>query len=60
MIELGKGQGNYKIHNDNMSNIHLAKNVVFNAKTKHTQLRYHFISSLLENNQLSLVKIHTI
>ncbi|KAK2996986.1 hypothetical protein RJ639_025946 [Escallonia herrerae] len=39
------------------SAIHLAKNSAFHSRTKHIQLRYHFIRSLLEDGQLNLEKI---
>ncbi|KAK3002524.1 hypothetical protein RJ639_022091 [Escallonia herrerae] len=39
------------------STIYLAKNSAFHSRTKHIQLRYHFIQSLLEDGQLNLKKI---
>jgi len=39
--------------------IHLAKNSKFHSKTKHIQLKYHFIRSVLEDGQLKLEKMHT-
>ncbi|KAK3027347.1 hypothetical protein RJ639_041588 [Escallonia herrerae] len=39
------------------SAIHLAKNSAFHSRTKHIQLMYHFIRSLLEDGQLNLEKI---
>ncbi|KAK3004505.1 hypothetical protein RJ639_018768 [Escallonia herrerae] len=39
------------------SAIHLAKNSAFHSRTKHIQLSYHFIRSLLEDGQLNLEKI---
>ena len=44
---------------DSQSAIHLAKNSALRSKTKHIQLRYHFIRSVLEDGQLKLEKIHT-
>ena len=41
------------------SSIHLAKNSALHSKTKHIQLQYHFIWSVLEDGQLKLDKIHT-
>ena len=43
MEELGKKQENNRLHCDNESAIHLANNSAFHSKTKHIQLRYHFI-----------------
>jgi hypothetical protein len=59
MEELGKKQENNKLYCDSQSAIHLAKNSAFHSKTKHIQLRYHFIRSTLEDGQLKLEKIHT-
>ncbi|KAK3030742.1 hypothetical protein RJ639_036546 [Escallonia herrerae] len=39
------------------SAIYLAKNSAFHSRTKHIQLMYHFIRSLLEDEQLNLEKI---
>jgi len=39
--------------------IHLAKNSAFHSNTKHIQLRYHFIRSILEYGHLKLEKMHT-
>jgi hypothetical protein len=59
MEELGKKQENNKLYCDSQSAIHLAKNSAFHSKTKHIQLRYHFIRSALEDGQLKMEKIHT-
>ena len=44
---------------DSQSAIHLAKNSALHSKTKHIQLWYHFIRSVLEDGQLKMEKIHT-
>jgi hypothetical protein len=59
MEELGKKQENSRLYCDSESAIHLAKNSAFHSKTKHIQLRYHFIRSTLEDGHLKLEKIHT-
>jgi hypothetical protein len=59
MEELGKKKENSRLYSDSQSAIHLANNLAFHSKTKHIQLRYHFIRSVLENGQLKLEKIHT-
>ena len=59
MEELGKKQESSRLYCDSQSAIHLAKNSAFHSKTKHIQLRYHFIRSVLEDGQLKLEKIHT-
>ena len=37
----------------------LAKNPVFHAKTKHIDVKYHFIRAVLEDKLIQLVKVHT-
>ena len=37
----------------------LAKNLVFHAKTKHIDVKYHFIWDVLEDKHMELVKVHT-
>jgi hypothetical protein len=59
MEELGKKQENSRLYYDSESAIHLAKNSAFHSKTKHIELRYHFIRSALEDGNLKLENIHT-
>ncbi|MCO5583240.1 hypothetical protein L7F22_037149 [Adiantum nelumboides] len=47
------------LHCDSQSVIQLARNLVFHAKTKHVDVRYHFIREVLEDKRLQLVKVHT-
>ncbi|KAL5761263.1 hypothetical protein ACOSQ2_020101 [Xanthoceras sorbifolium] len=54
---LGKKQEDNVLYCDSQSAIHLAKNPSFHSRTKHIQLRYHFIRSLLEDGILKLQKI---
>ena len=56
---MGKKQELGRLYSDSQSAIHLAKNSAFHSKTKHIQLKYHFIQSTLEDGQLKLEKIHT-
>ena len=58
MEELGKKHESSRLYCDSQSAIHLAKNSAFHLKTKHIQLRYHFIRFVLEDGQLKLEKIH--
>ena len=44
---------------DNQSAIHIEKNLAFHYKTKHIQIKYHLIRSILEDGHLKLEKIHT-
>jgi len=59
MKELGKEQDNSKLFNDSQSAIHLAKNATFHSRTKHIDIKYHFIRSLLEDGLFTLQKINT-
>jgi hypothetical protein len=59
MEEFKKKQENGRLYCDSESAIHLAKNSTFHSKTKHIQLRYHFIRCTLEDGHLKLEKIHT-
>ena len=47
------------LHCDSQSAILLAKNLVFHAKTKHIEVKYHFIREMLEDKLMKLVKVHT-
>ena len=57
--ELGHPQKDNYLFIDSQSAIHLAKNLALHSKTKHIQLWYHFIRSVLEDGRLKLEKIHT-
>ncbi|MCO5597082.1 hypothetical protein L7F22_051156 [Adiantum nelumboides] len=47
------------LHCDSQSAIMLARNPVFHAKTKHIEVKYHFIRSVLDDKSTTLVKVHT-
>jgi hypothetical protein len=55
--ELGKKNEKSVLHSDSQSAIFLTKNPAYHSRMKHIQLRYHFIRSLLESEQLILEKI---
>lgn len=55
--ELGKEQDNVSMFSDSQSAISFAKNSVFHSRCKHIQLRYHFIRELINDGDLSLLKI---
>ena len=59
MEELGKKLENSRLYSDSQSAIHLAKNSVFHSRTKHIELKYHFIRSILDEELLKQEKIHT-
>ena len=47
------------LHCDSQSAIMLARNPVFHAKTKHIEVKYHFIRDVLDSKNIELVKVHT-
>ena len=58
MEELGHPQKDNYLFTNSQSAIHLAKIYALHSKTKHIQLQYHFIYSVLDDGQLKLEKIH--
>nr|GFA01992.1 putative ribonuclease H-like domain-containing protein [Tanacetum cinerariifolium] len=48
-----------KIHIDNESNICIVKNPIFHSKTKHIEIRHHFIRDSNEKKLIRMIKIHT-
>nr|GFB44892.1 putative ribonuclease H-like domain-containing protein [Tanacetum cinerariifolium] len=48
-----------KIHIDNESTICIVKNPVFYSKTKHIEIRHHFIRYSNEKKLIQMIKIHT-
>ena len=52
LAELGLKQEKYVVYNDSQSAIHLSKNSTFHLRSKHIDVRYHWIRDVLESNQL--------
>ena len=48
-----------KINCDSMSAIYLANNQVYHVRTKHNDVRYHFVWEILDEGDIELQKIHT-
>ena len=57
--DLGIEQENVNLWCDSQSAIHLAKNQVHHARTKHIDVRYHFVRDVIEEGDISLMKVHT-
>ncbi|GJV14657.1 putative RNA-directed DNA polymerase [Tanacetum coccineum] len=57
--ELGFKQQRYAVLCDNQSTIHLAKNSMFHKRTKHIDIRYHWIRDAIEDGMIELNKVHT-
>ncbi|GJV74145.1 putative ribonuclease H-like domain-containing protein [Tanacetum coccineum] len=59
MLDHGFNFMNTKIHIDNESTICIVKNPVFHSKTKHIEIRHHFIRDAFEKKLIQVLKIHT-
>ncbi|GJX10456.1 putative ribonuclease H-like domain-containing protein [Tanacetum coccineum] len=59
MLDYGFNFMNTKIYIDNESTICIVKNPVFHAKTKHIEIRHHFIRHSYEKRLIQVIKIHT-
>jgi hypothetical protein len=57
--ELGFKQQQYVLFCDNQNTIHLVKNSSFHSRSKHIDVRYHWIRDTLNDKLLNLEKIHT-
>nr|KYP31853.1 Retrovirus-related Pol polyprotein from transposon TNT 1-94 [Cajanus cajan] len=57
--ELGQDQESYVLYCDSQSAIHLSKNSTFHSRSKHIDVRYHWIRDVLESKMLKIEKIHT-
>ncbi|XP_042012477.1 secreted RxLR effector protein 161-like [Salvia splendens] len=47
------------VFSDSQSAIQLCKNPVFHDRTKHIDVRFHYIRDIVEKNEVSLLKVHT-
>ena len=59
VVELGFKQQRYVLLCDSQSAIHLGKNSTFHARSKHIDVRYHWIRDVLNDKLLELDKVHT-
>ena len=57
--ELDHKQQCCEVHCDSQSAVYLAKNSTFHSRSKHIDVRCHWIRDLLEQKILQLKKIHT-
>ncbi|GJZ24346.1 hypothetical protein Tco_0561805 [Tanacetum coccineum] len=58
MLDYGYNFMNTKIFIDNESTICIVKNPVFHSKTKHIEIRHHFIKDSNEKKLIKMIKIH--
>nr|GEW13445.1 hypothetical protein [Tanacetum cinerariifolium] len=59
LLDYGFNLMNTKIYIDNESIICIVKNPVFHSKTKHIEIRHHFIRDDYEKKLIQVLKIHT-
>ena len=57
--DLEMDQDLLKINCDSMSAIYLVKNQVYHVRTKHIDIRFHFVRKILDEGDIELQKIHT-
>ena len=57
--DLGVGQKQVTVFCDSQSAIHLAKNQVYHARTKHIDVRYHFVQEIIKEGGVLVQKIKT-
>ncbi|GJT73966.1 putative ribonuclease H-like domain-containing protein [Tanacetum coccineum] len=58
MLDYGFNFMNTKIHIDNESTICIVKNLVYHSKTKHIEIRHHFIRDSSKKKLVQVIKIH--
>ncbi|GJT32528.1 putative ribonuclease H-like domain-containing protein [Tanacetum coccineum] len=59
LLDYGYNVMQTKIHIDNESTICIVKNHIFTSKTKHIEIRHHFIRDSNEKKLIQMIKIHT-
>ncbi|GKA96951.1 hypothetical protein Tco_0824845 [Tanacetum coccineum] len=59
ILDYGFNFMNTEIHIDNESTICIVRNPVLHSKTKHIQIRHHFIRDCYEQRLINVVKVHT-
>ena len=57
--ELGLKQERYVLRCDSQSAIHMSKKSSFHSRSKHIDVRYHWIRDVLNDKLLQLEKVHT-
>ncbi|KAL7145572.1 hypothetical protein ABFS83_07G093600 [Erythranthe nasuta] len=55
--EIGFLNGEVVVYSDSQSGIQLCKNPVFHERTKHIQIKYHFIRNIVDRGKIRLAKI---
>ena len=56
--DLRNNQDPLKINYDSMNAIYLEKNLVYHARMKHINVKFHFVQEILDEGNIELQKIH--
>nr|GEX17404.1 aspartyl-tRNA synthetase [Tanacetum cinerariifolium] len=59
LIELEVNLRSMVVNYDNQSAIHLSRNAMFHERTKHINVRYHFIREIVDSIEIEVAKIGT-
>ena len=59
LSDLGMIQENIEVFCDNQNAIFLTKNPTYHARTKHIDVKYHFVREVIEGSDVLLKKIDT-
>jgi len=57
--EINLLQGKVKVFSDSQSAIHLCKNPVYHERTKHVDVKYHFVRNQICNGTVEILKVPT-
>ena len=57
--EFGFAQDKVEVFCDNQSSLHLCKNAMFHERTKHIDIKLHFIRDVISQGSVVMEKIHT-
>lgn len=57
--DYGIKQPTVQIYYDNQSTIHFTKNPQFHNRTKHIDIKFHFVREEIEKGEIEVLKVHT-
>ena len=57
--ELTIAQETVKVHYNNSNTIYLSRNPAHHDRTKHTDIKWHFIKNALSKDVIKMLKVHT-